>query len=85
MNGYLLFIDSHAWEAKINQNNQPDRPSHVGWPGLRQRKILWKTATKIKVSFTENNGLNKVLHLKVSAAYQKSIILSRKFYLSKRM
>ena len=85
MNGHLLFTDSHAWEAKINPNNQPDRPSHVGWPGLRQGKILWKTATKIKVSFTANNSLNKLLHLKVSAVYQKSIILSKNFYLSKRM
>ena len=34
-----------------------ERPSHVGWPAPLQEKVLWKTITKIKVSFTEKKVL----------------------------
>ena len=59
--GFLLQI-SHVSKANINQDKQPDRPSHMGWPVPREGKVLWKTTTKIKVSFTEK----KVLYLKES-------------------
>ena len=47
-----------------------DRPSHVGWPALREGKVLRKTTTKIKVSFTEK----KVLYSKESFTFQSCII-----------
>ena len=41
MNGYLIgfFLQiSCAWKAKINQDKQPDRPSHMGWPAHTSRQ-----------------------------------------------
>ena len=52
MDTFFLEI-SRAWKAKINQDQQPDRPSHVSWPVPHEDKVLWKRATKIKVWFTE--------------------------------
>ena len=53
MNEYLFFTDFICLKSKINQDKQPARPSHVSWPVPREGKVLWKTTTKIKVSFTE--------------------------------
>ena len=38
----------HAGKAKIKQDKQPDRLSHVNWPVPRESKALWKNTTKIK-------------------------------------
>ena len=57
----------------IKTNSQ----SHVGWPVPRKDKVLWKTTTKIKVSFTEK----KVLYFKDSFTFQsKSCILKKLLY-----
>ena len=74
--GFVLQI-WRAWKAKVNQDKQPDRPSHVGGPAPREDKALWKTTTKIKVSFTEK----KVLYFKDSFTFQsKSCILKKLLY-----
>ena len=64
-----------ASKAKINQDKQPDRPSHVGWPEPREGKVLGKTTTKIKVPFTEK----KVLYFK------ENITLPSKFCILKKV
>ena len=56
--------------SREKQNlTKTDRPSHMDWQA--PPKVLWKTTTNIKVSFTEMKVyiLNKVLHFKVSAVY----------------
>ena len=68
---------SCAWKAKINQDKQPDRQSHVVKPAPREDKALWKTTTEIKVSFTEK----KVLYFKDSFTFQsKHCILKKLLY-----
>ena len=75
MNGWVpsdFFLpNSRAWKAKANQDK---RPSYVDWPAPREGKVLWKPATKIKVSLAEK----KVLYFK------ESIILNLIFNLYKR-
>ena len=66
MNGYLAasFYRFHVLEKQ--KLTKTDRPSHMSWPAPRKGKVLWKTTTKIKVSFTEK----KVLNFKESFAFQ---------------
>ena len=74
---------SLAWKTKLNQDKQPDIPSHAGWPAPHEGKVLSKTTTKNRVSYTKN----KVLYFKESFTFQsKCFILKkhRKFYLSNR-
>ena len=76
MGTFFLHI-SRAWKAKINQDKQLVRPSHVDWLALREGKVLWKTTTKIKVSFIEK----KVLYFKESFIFQsKCCTLKTVFY-----
>ena len=68
---------SRASKAKINQEKQVDRSSHVGWPAPRKGKVSGKTTTKIKASFIEK----KVLHFKESFTFQsKCCILKKVLY-----
>ena len=78
---YIFHVLVKKQKLKINQDKQSDRPSNVGWPVPRE------TTIKIKVSFTGK----KVLYFKESLTFQskccifkESIVLNRKFYLSKR-
>ena len=77
MNGFLAasFCRFHLLEKQ--KLIKTDRPSHVGRPALREGKVLWKMATKIKVSFTEK----KVLYFKENFTFQsKCCILKKVLY-----
>ena len=77
MNGFLAasFYRFHMLEEQ--KLIKIDRPSHVGWPAPRESEVLWKTRTKIKVSFTER----KVLHFKECFTFQsKCCILNKVLY-----
>ena len=76
MNGYLAasFYRFHVLEKQ--KLIKTDRRSHVGWPAPREGKVLWKTTTKIKVSFTEK----KVLYFKESFTFQSKCCMLKKYY-----
>ena len=65
---------SRASIAKIKQEKQLDRSSHVGWPAPRKGKVSGKTTTKIKVSFLEK----KVQHFKESFTFQSKCCILKK-------
>ena len=70
---------SLAWKAKINQDKQPDKSSHMGWPAVcnqvKVKSCKNDDYSKIKVSFTEK----KVLYFKESFIFQsKCCILLKK-------
>ena len=76
MNGYLAASTYRFHVLEKQKLIQIDRPSHVGWPAPRKGKVLWKTTTKIKVSFTE-----KKVYLKESFTFQnKCCILKKVLY-----
>ena len=77
MNGFLAasFYRFHVLEKQ--KLIKIDRPSHVGRPAPLEGEVLWKTRTKIKVSFAEK----KVLHFKESFTFQsKCCILNKVLY-----
>ena len=65
---------SRGSKAKIIQDKKPDRQCHVGWPTPHKGKFLWKTTTKIKVSFAEK----KVVSFKGSFAFQRKCCILKK-------
>ena len=69
-----FFLQTRASKAKIKQEKQLDRSSHVGWPAPRKGKVSGKTTTKIKVSFIEK----KVLHFKESFTFQSKCCILKK-------
>ena len=74
MNGYpaASVYRFHVLEKQILIKT--DRPNHVDWPAPLEGKVLWKTTTKIKVSFTEK----KVLYFKESFTFQSKCYLLKK-------
>ena len=78
MNEYLFFTDFICLKSKINQDKQPARPSHMSWPVPREGKVLWKTTTKIKVSFTEKKVFFLTFSWRRPLSYRnQSILISR--------
>ena len=71
--GFFLQI-SLAWKTKLNQDKQPDIPSHAGWPAPHEGKVLSKTTTKNRVSYTKN----KVLYFKESFTFQSKCFILKK-------
>ena len=80
MNRYLAasFYRSHVLGKQ--KLIKADRTSHVGWPAPREGKVLWKTATKIKESMTEN----KVLCFKESFAFQNKCCILKMYYIKQK-
>ena len=67
-----------AWKVLQKQNFlKTGKPGLVGWPAPPEDKILWKTTTKLKVSFTKK----KVLYLKENVTFpSNSCILKNVLY-----
>ena len=82
--GFFLQI-SHAWNGKINQDKQRDRPSSVGDHRHTKVKPYEEQQLKLKNHLLRRKYyiLKKVLHFKISAI-KENTISNRKFYLSKR-
>ena len=66
---------SLAWKAKINQDKQPDKSSHMGWPAVwnqvKVKSCKMMTTVKLKYHLLRRKYyiLKKVLYFKVSAVY----------------
>ena len=79
MNGFPAASFNRFHVPEKQKLMKTNRLSHIGWPTPREGKVLWKTTTKIKVSFTEK----KVLNFKESFAFQsKCCILNKVLYLT---
>ena len=74
INGYLAASFNRFHVLEKQKLIKTDRPSYVGWPAPREDKVLRKTTTKIKVSFTEK----KLLYFKESFTFQSKCCILKK-------